>query len=94
MIAGISYQANDNRGFGSGFALFNADGTYKNADALRGLYETAGIDLKKPVATSCGSGITASVLAFGLHLIGHRDVAVYDGSWAEWGLPGDTPVET
>ena len=41
----------------------------------------------------CGSGITAAVLAFGLHLIGHRDVAVYDGSWAEWGLPGDTPIE-
>ena len=61
---------------------------------LRGLYESAGIDLKKPVVTSCGSGITACVLAFGLHLIGHRDVAVYDGSWAEWGLPGDTPVET
>ena len=74
--------------------LFNADGTYKDAAALRGLYEHAGIDLKKPVATSCGSGITACVLAFGLHLIGHRDVAVYDGSWAEWGLPGDTPVET
>lgn len=74
--------------------LFKADGTYKDAAALRGIYEHAGIDLKKPVATSCGSGITACVLAFGLHLIGHRDVAVYDGSWAEWGLPGDTPVET
>jgi thiosulfate/3-mercaptopyruvate sulfurtransferase len=38
--------------------------------------------------------VTATVLSFGLHLIGHRDVAVYDGSWAEWGLPGETPVET
>ena len=54
----------------------------------------AGACVKKPVVTSCGSGITACVLAFGLHLIGHRDVAVYDGSWAEWGLPGDTPVAT
>jgi thiosulfate/3-mercaptopyruvate sulfurtransferase len=45
------------------------------------------------VVTSCGSGITAAVLALGLHLVGHRDVAVYDGSWAEWGLPGDTPIE-
>jgi thiosulfate/3-mercaptopyruvate sulfurtransferase len=61
---------------------------------LRRLYEGAGIDPKKPVVTSCGSGLTACALAFGLHLIGHRDVAVYDGSWAEWGLPGDTPVET
>lgn len=74
--------------------LFNADRTLKNGEALRQLYEGAGIDLKKPVVTSCGSGITACALALGLHLIGHRDVAVYDGSWAEWGLPGDTPVET
>ena len=63
------------------------------AEGLRARFRKAGIDLKKPVVTSCGSGITATVLAFGLHLIGHRDVAVYDGSWAEWGLPGDTPVE-
>jgi thiosulfate/3-mercaptopyruvate sulfurtransferase len=64
------------------------------ADRLVSKLRDAGIDLKRPVVTSCGSGITATVLAFGLHLIGHRDVAVYDGSWAEWGLPGDTPVET
>jgi thiosulfate/3-mercaptopyruvate sulfurtransferase len=64
------------------------------ADGLKAKFREAGIDLKKPVVTSCGSGITATVLAFGLHLIGHRDVSVYDGSWAEWGLPGDTPVET
>jgi thiosulfate/3-mercaptopyruvate sulfurtransferase len=44
--------------------------------------------------TSCGSGVTACALAFGLHLLGHSAVAVYDGSWAEWGLPGDTPIET
>ena len=72
--------------------LLKPDMTFKDGDALRRLYEGAGIDVKKPVVTSCGSGITACVLAFGLHLIGHRDVAVYDGSWAEWGLPGDTPV--
>lgn len=74
--------------------LLKPDMTFKDGDALRHLYEAAGIDLKQPVVTSCGSGITACVLAFGLHLIGHRDVAVYDGSWAEWGLPGDTPVAT
>jgi thiosulfate/3-mercaptopyruvate sulfurtransferase len=72
--------------------LLKADKTFKDAGELTSLYEHSGIDLKKPVITSCGSGITACVLAFGLHLIGHRDVAVYDGSWAEWGLPGDTPV--
>ena len=54
----------------------------------------AGIDMNKPVVTSCGSGVTACVLAFGLYLIGKDDTAVYDGSWAEWGLPGDTPVAT
>ena len=70
------------------------DKTLIPADRLTAKFREAGIDLKKPVVTSCGSGITATVLAFGLHLIGHRDVAVYDGSWAEWGLPGETPVET
>jgi thiosulfate/3-mercaptopyruvate sulfurtransferase len=74
--------------------LLKPDMTFKDSDAMRALYEGAGIDLKQPVVTSCGSGITACVLAFGLHLIGHRDIAVYDGSWAEWGLPGDTPVAT
>jgi thiosulfate/3-mercaptopyruvate sulfurtransferase len=70
------------------------DKTFLAADVLKAKFKAAGIDLKKPVATSCGSGITAAVLALGLHLIGHEDVAIYDGSWAEWGLPGDTPVET
>ena len=62
--------------------------------AIADRFRKAGVDLSKPVVTSCGSGVTAAVLAFGLHLIGHPDVALYDGSWAEWGRPGDTPVET
>jgi thiosulfate/3-mercaptopyruvate sulfurtransferase len=64
------------------------------ADGLRARFVEAGIDLTRPVITSCGSGVTACALALGLHLLGHDRVAVYDGSWAEWGLPGDTPVET
>jgi thiosulfate/3-mercaptopyruvate sulfurtransferase len=73
--------------------LLCPDGTFLPPEQLRAKFATAGVDPKKPVVTSCGSGITAAVLALGLDLIGHRDVAVYDGSWAEWGLPGDTPVE-
>jgi len=71
-----------------------ADKTLVSAEQLAAKFRGAGIDLKRPVITTCGSGVTATVLAFGLHLLGHRDVAVYDGAWAEWGLPGDTPVET
>lgn len=74
--------------------LVTAEGTLKPADELRGAFEAANLDLKKPVITSCGSGITACVLAFGLHMIGHRDTAVYDGSWTEWGLDEALPVES
>jgi thiosulfate/3-mercaptopyruvate sulfurtransferase len=66
----------------------------RDAEALSGLFRDAGIALDRPIVTSCGSGVTACALAFALHLIGHPGVAVYDGSWSEWGLPGDTPVET
>lgn len=57
-------------------------------------FAAAGLPQSGPVTASCGSGITACVLALGLHRIGREDAAVYDGSWAEWGMPGDTPVET
>jgi thiosulfate/3-mercaptopyruvate sulfurtransferase len=63
-------------------------------DALRKVFARAGVDLTRPITTSCGSGVTACVVALGLHLIGHDQVAVYDGSWSEWGTREDTPVES
>ena len=66
----------------------------KSADELTQLFRDAGVALDRPIVTSCGSGVTACALAFALHLIGHPGAAVYDGSWSEWGLPGDTPIET
>jgi thiosulfate/3-mercaptopyruvate sulfurtransferase len=66
----------------------------RSAEQLTALFGDAGVTLDRPIVTSCGSGVTACALAFALHLIGHPGAAVYDGSWSEWGLPGDTPVET
>lgn len=64
------------------------------AAQLKDKFEAAGLDISAPVTTSCGSGITACVLAFGLHLLGHRRVAVYDGSWTEWAQDSGAPIET
>ena len=69
-------------------------GTLRPADALRARVAAAGIDLDKPVVTTCGTGVTAAALALALYLLGHGDAAVYDGSWTEWGGRDDTPVET
>lgn len=74
--------------------LVGADGTLLGEAELRARYEEAGVDLARPVVTSCGSGVTACALALGLEVLGHRQVAVYDGSWTEWGGRADTPVET
>jgi thiosulfate/3-mercaptopyruvate sulfurtransferase len=74
--------------------LFNDDGTYKQGDALSAAFAASGIDADKPIVTTCGSGITACTLAFGLHLLGKKSVAVYDGAWADWGGRADTPVVT
>ncbi len=76
-------------------ALFDpTSNTLKGGAEIRRTFEAAGVDLDRPVVTTCGSGITACVLALGLHLIGHREIAVYDGSWSEWGARDDLPIET
>jgi thiosulfate/3-mercaptopyruvate sulfurtransferase len=63
-------------------------------EEIAAAFAAAGVDRSRPIVCSCGSGVSAAVLAFGLYLTGTRDAAIYDGSWSEWGMPGETPVET
>ena len=72
--------------------LVNPDGTMKDVPALRAAFVAAGVDLAKPVITTCGSGITAAILSLALERMGHRNHALYDGAWAEWGMYGDLKV--
>ncbi|MFN3945086.1 MAG: 3-mercaptopyruvate sulfurtransferase [Allosphingosinicella sp.] len=74
--------------------LFRPDGSWKQGEELRRLYEEAGVDLAKPMIATCGSGVTAAVLLFGAHLLGKEDVMLYDGSWSEWGADPTTPKAT
>jgi len=68
------------------------DGALADAQGLRAAFEAGGVDLAGPIVTTCGSGITAALLALGLAELGRQDVAVYDGSWSEWAARSDTPV--
>ena len=74
--------------------LLNDDGTMKSADALRAVFDAAGVNLKKPVISTCGSGVTAAIIDLALERIGHHRHAVYDGSWSEWGMYDDLEVAT
>ncbi len=74
--------------------LYAADGTLKPVADLRAAFEAAGVDLSRPVITTCGSGVTAASLFLALERIGHKDHSLYDGSWAEWGSFPDLKIAT
>jgi thiosulfate/3-mercaptopyruvate sulfurtransferase len=74
-------------------AILTAEGMLKPDAELRALFSAAGVDIAKPVVTTCGSGISAAILMLALDTIGARDIALYDGSWTEWGARPEAPVE-
>lgn len=74
--------------------LQDENGALVDAQTIRAIFTEAGVDLNQPVVTTCGSGVTAAVLSFALAAIGKKDVALYDGSWAEWGGRDDAPIGT
>ena len=75
-------------------SLLNDDQTFKDIPELKQIFDSAGVDMSKPVITTCGSGVTAAILNLGLELIGKTDHSLYDGSWAEWGMSPTLPVAT
>lgn len=76
------------------FSELQDGGRLKDLDALRKLFQSAGVDLRHPVITTCGSGVTAASLCLALMSLDHTENAIYDGSWTEWGGTSTTPVAT
>jgi thiosulfate/3-mercaptopyruvate sulfurtransferase len=71
-----------------------SDGALKSKAALAALFADAGVDLDKPIVTTCGSGVSAAIIALALARLGRWDAPVYDGSWTEWASRDDTPIVT
>lgn len=67
--------------------------TFKDKAAIKKAFISAGVDLSKPITTTCGSGVTACTVALGAYLVGKTDVNIYDGSWLEWGANSTLPLE-
>ena len=74
--------------------VLNPDGTMRSRPELLRIFDVHGVDLAKPVVTSCGSGVTAAILSLALETAGAKTSALYDGSWAEWGARAEAPVAT
>lgn len=74
--------------------LIGKDGRLVSDDEIRTIFEAAGLDLSRPLTTTCGSGVTAAILTLALTAIGHEDLSLYDGSWTEWASRTDCPRET
>lgn len=75
-------------------SLLNADATLKSPDDLRALFAAAKVDLAKPAICSCGSGVSAAMIALALERVGHQNWSLYDGAWAEWGMYNDLRIAT
>ena len=73
-------------------SLLTPDNTFKRPAELRATFEVAGVDIAKPIVTTCGTGVTAAILMLALEEIGASNVALYDGSWTEWGSRPEAPV--
>ena len=75
-------------------SVLHSDGTVRSAPDLREVFQAAEVDLNRPIVASCGSGVSAAILALVLARLGHFDVPIYDGSWTEWASRGDMPIAT
>ena len=75
-------------------SLVNEQGFLRNADDLKRIFADAGADTTRPAVCTCGSGVTAAIIALALARLGRWDASIYDGAWAEWGGREETPIAT